>query len=499
MKKTLMFASCLLAAVAFTACSDDDNNTNGDEGATTPAPEMGIDEFNTKYDLEATLDVDTATFNYASMDGQMFRWINGRVDENGDSIPDFIGQYFVAADNEYVDKVLGFLDAEVFPVFGEEFISKYMPRTIYFASEVQYNPYYNNRNLGLVNHAKDIHYAFEGGTCCPNYIMFSHCCADFDTMDKTYLKRLYTSLVVEYIFSNIANSQLVEPTEFNQYSLDYTVGVDLGFMIFSLNQTCDAYYESSADDFETGWLNESVYWNSFEEIVNGENSISFPEAEIDAETGLWKWINESSTITPDALSDLLISGYGTKTESDITSTGLPMSYKDDAVVLTTETNQALKTFEMKRAVVKLHTKFQNDGLETTVNKISFGAFQADKGYLFEQNGSNMIVPNDVTYSSYTTPDNYSLRIGAGIEESVSFYQLPSKVASEVYTFGFNLEDGSNFGMAELKPSTGDLTFIDRNTQLEINVTLNAVEIEFATPAVEPWKSVADEGGIINVE
>lgn len=276
MKKTLMFASCLLAAVAFTACSDDDNDTNGDGGAPTPAPEMGIDEFNNKYDLEATLDVDTATFNYASMDGQMFRWINGRVDENGDSIPDFIGQYFVAADNEYVDKVLGFLDAEVFPVFGEEFISKYMPRTIYFASEVQYNPYYNNRNLGLVNHAKDIHYAFEGGTCCPNYIMFSHCCADFDTMDKTYLKRLYTSLVVEYIFSNIANSQLVEPTEFNQYSLDYTVGVDLGFMIFSLNQTCDAYYESSADDFETGWLNESVYWNSFEEIVNGENLWHFP-------------------------------------------------------------------------------------------------------------------------------------------------------------------------------------------------------------------------------
>lgn len=230
------------------------------------------------------------------------------------------------------------------------------------------------------------------------------------------------------------------------------------------------------------------------------NGLSFPEAEIDAETGLWKWKSEGSTITPDALSDLLISGYGTKTESDITSKGLPMSYKNDAVVLTTETNQALKEFEMTRAVVKLHTKFQNDGLETTVNKISFGAFQADKGYLFEQNGrSNMIVPDDVTYSSYTTPDNYSLTIGAGIEESVSFYQLPSKVASEVYTFGFNLEDGSNFGMAELKPSTGDLTFIDRNTQLEINVTLNAVEIEFATPAVEPWKSVADEGGIINVE
>ena len=32
MKKTLMFASCLLAAVAFTACSDDDNNNDGGNG-----------------------------------------------------------------------------------------------------------------------------------------------------------------------------------------------------------------------------------------------------------------------------------------------------------------------------------------------------------------------------------------------------------------------------------------------------------------------------------
>lgn len=230
----------------------------------------------------------------------------------------------------------------------------------------------------------------------------------------------------------------------------------------------------------------------------GETSFPFPEAVTDAETGLWEWVDENSKITPAALSALLITGYETKTEVDISSTGLPMSYRDDAVLLTTETNQAL-TFAMKRAVVKLHTIFQNDGLETTVNKISFGAFQADKGYLFEQNGSNMIVPDDVIYSSYTTPNNYSLTIGAGIEKSASFYQLPSKVASDVYTFGFNLEDGSNFGMAELKPSTGDLTFIDRNTQLEINVTLNAVEIEFATPAVEPWKSVPDEDGIINVE
>ena len=90
-------------------------------------------------------------------------------------------------------------------------------------------------------------------------------------MDKTYLKRLYTSLVVEYVFSNIANSQLEEPTEFNQYSIDYTVGVDLGGLIFSVNANSDGYYSSTADDFEEGWVNYGLYWNSFDEIVNGEN------------------------------------------------------------------------------------------------------------------------------------------------------------------------------------------------------------------------------------
>ena len=275
MKKTLLFASCLLAAVAFTACEDDTNDAGNDGGTPALTPDEAIAAFNTKYDLEATLDVDTATFCYASPDGQMFRWVNGRADENGDSIPDFVGQYFVPADNEYVGKVLNFLETEVFPVFGEEFISKYMPRTIYFASEMQYNPLYSDRQLGLGYQSKDFYYTFEGGTCCPQYIMFSHCCADFDTMDKTYLKRLYTSLVVEYIFTNIANSQLEEPTAFNQYSIDYTVGTSIIGIEFCFNRNCDGYYESSADDFETGMLNYNPEYDTEEEIVNGENMWHF--------------------------------------------------------------------------------------------------------------------------------------------------------------------------------------------------------------------------------
>lgn len=221
----------------------------------------------------------------------------------------------------------------------------------------------------------------------------------------------------------------------------------------------------------------------------GETSFPFPEAVTDAETGLWEWVDENSKITPAALSALLITGYETKTEVDISSTGLPMSYRDDAVLLTTETNQAL-TFAMKRAVVKLHTIFQNDGLETTVNKISFGAFQADKGYLFEQ-GDGKIVPDDVFYAPYTTPDDYSLRINAGEEKSASFYQLPSVATYDDYTMSFN-HNNNTFGPASLVQQS-----IDRNKQLDIMITLKTDRIIFSVPKVNPWESAT--GGIIIVD
>ena len=247
---------------------------------------------------------------------------------------------------------------------------------------------------------------------------------------------------------------------------------------------------SYKEDFPTtGTVTAKFYVVANEGGATIGNEFSFPEAEIDAETGLWKWKSEGSTITPDALSDLLISGYGTKTESDITSTGLPMSYKNDAVVLTTETNQAL-TFAMKRAVVKLHTKFQNEGLETTVNKISFGAFQADKGYLFEQ-GDGKIVPDDVSYTPYTTLGGYSLRINAGEEKSASFYQLPSDATDGNYTMSF-IHNQKNFGPASLMQQS-----IDRNTQLDIMITLKTDRIIFSVPKVNPWESAT--GGIIIVD
>ncbi len=269
MRKILLFAPLFAAAALFAAC--DDKNDEPEVDPYVPAAEA-IDIFNETYDLDAVLDVDTATFRYASADGSMF-WTEPRIspeNPDGEDVPDFVGQYYVPADTSYVYKVLNFLEDEVFPVFGTEFIQKYMPRKIYFASEMQYNFYWADWDIALFNCAYDVHGTFEGGTCCPEFIMFSHCCPDFDTMDKNYLKRLYVSLICEYIYSYALNLE-THPlnndkfAEFKQIGYDYTTGTDFGFMLFTMNENCTGYYDSDADEFATGWLNLEVFSDDPEE------------------------------------------------------------------------------------------------------------------------------------------------------------------------------------------------------------------------------------------
>ncbi len=274
--KKFMFASCLFAALAFTACSDDDNDNNDGGVVTPPTANEAIDAFNLKYDLEASLDVDTAIFNYPALDGYMFS-IRDRINEQGDTVPDFQGQYYEPADNEYVYKVLKFIEDEVFPVFGTEFISRYMPRTIYFCSKAINHIYYTDKDVRPGVIAQDISYPFDGGFAVPNYIMFSHCCADFDAMDKNYLKRLYVSLVTEYIFAQ-HDSQLEVPTEFNEYSVKYTTGFSFMGISFSLNENCSGSYESNSDEFATGYLDYAPDVYTRDEVQNGENLWHWPHA-----------------------------------------------------------------------------------------------------------------------------------------------------------------------------------------------------------------------------
>lgn len=254
---------------------------------------------------------------------------------------------------------------------------------------------------------------------------------------------------------------------------------------------------SYKEDFPTGSVTAKFYVVANEGGAKiGDEGFSFPEAEINPKTGLWEW-KPGATITPTQLSALLITGYETKKESEITTDGLPMSFKDDDVEITTETNQSL-VFGMERAVVKLCVNFRNEGVQTTVNKISFGEFEANQGYLFRRvakEGNTPVVPeipDGTRYTSYATPQDYVLDVPVTVGDELTkanFYQLPSNAGEDYYSISF-VNNQQKFGPASLEQSS-----IDRNTQLDIMVTLNAEEIKFGIPVVDPWKSVDTEIGL----
>lgn len=250
---------------------------------------------------------------------------------------------------------------------------------------------------------------------------------------------------------------------------------------------------SYKEDFPDGSVMAKFYVvaNEVGTTING----TFPDAVMDAETGLWKWEDDTKTIDPDGLSALLITDYGTKTESEIAIDGLPMSYKNDNEEITTETNQSL-TFGMERAVVKLETTFTNQGSTVKVTNIRFGNFQADKGFLFPQD--EKIVPDAVSYNTVPVVLSPNLQISQGGTGKVTYYQLPSEAENSAYTFGFSLDNNNSFDSEPLVSNENKpIVSIDRNCGLGINVTVEDDNIRFSVPEVQPWNT--STGGIITVE
>lgn len=253
---------------------------------------------------------------------------------------------------------------------------------------------------------------------------------------------------------------------------------------------------SYKEDFPTGSVTAKFYVVANEggaTIKKEQNQFVFPTA--DFKSGEWVWSEGVTLTSPEELSALLITGYETKTESEITTDGLPMSFKDDDVEITTETNQSL-TFRMERAVVKLETTFTNQGSAVTVTNIRFGNFQADKGFLFPQDGK--IVPDGVSYNTVPVVLSPNLQISQGGTGKVTYYQLPSEAENSAYTFGFSLDNNNSFDSEPLVSNENKpIVSIDRNCGLGINVTVEDDNIRFSVPEVQPWNT--STGGIITVE
>ena len=187
--------------------------------------------------------------------------------------------------------------------------------------------------------------------------------------------------------------------------------------------------------------------------------------------------------------------YFPKKKSEIATNGLPMAGFTDVKV---NNKSVSATIDLHRAVAKLDITLTNEtGTPLTVNEINFGAFGANKAFLFKQESGD--VPSEATYKTFNFP-NLDTPIADGEEENFVFYVYPSNASSN-YTIGLDAVLGENsetYPPVPLLDADGsELTEMPRNTLYKINAVVDVDAIRFRGITVEPWGE-SHTGGDINI-
>lgn len=176
-----------------------------------------------------------------------------------------------------------------------------------------------------------------------------------------------------------------------------------------------------------------------------------------------------------------------KRGSEFPEDGLPMSWMGNLNVQPpTDTPQTVDV-ALVRTVAKLNITM-NNALTTpiTINEMSFGSFFGDCLYLFHE--TNLDVPDDTEYEGKTYT-GLNIEIPGGEAEQLALYIYPSFAwrsgTQSPYTIGFKTT--TEYLPQAFVNDYGTLSFIARNTQVNISATLSTdthVNIDFA---VVPWE------------
>lgn len=191
-------------------------------------------------------------------------------------------------------------------------------------------------------------------------------------------------------------------------------------------------------------------------------------------------------------------GYFPKDADGIAGNGLPMAGVSGEVRVNSKSVST--TIPLYRAVAKLDITLTNEtGTSLTVNEINFGAFGADRAFLFKQEGEGNDVSSEATYKTFNFP-NLNTTIADGEEENFVFYVYPSNASSN-YTIGLDAMLGKNpktYDPVPLLDADGsELTEMPRNMLYEINAVVDVDAIRFRDITVDKWESMWS-GGDINI-
>ena len=185
---------------------------------------------------------------------------------------------------------------------------------------------------------------------------------------------------------------------------------------------------------------------------------------------------------------------GTFPAEKVPVAGLPMAGSKRVIV---NQERVTEKIEVVRAVARLDIELENvTGDEIRVERIPFGAFGADRAYLFGQGGENEVMPDEVTCKEFEIPGR-NKAIATGGKANYVYYIYPSAAGTGAYTMG--LETGSwTYNEVLLKDDQGrDLTAMPRNTVYKIRAIVDVDAITFRGITVDGWET-SYSGGDINI-
>lgn len=183
--KYLVYISIIVMSL-FIACDRSDESDYHFELESSLSDEEGpiaerISEFFEKYGLQVKYDFEDAEYTY--------NWT-----EHISSVP------YTKADPNYVIRVLDYLEDEIFPVFPEGFIEKYLQPNILFVDSLSIEYSYLNSTSG-VSYTEN---RSISGNVTQNYLAIGRVSESFD-FESEEMKEELVALLIERMMINTAN------------------------------------------------------------------------------------------------------------------------------------------------------------------------------------------------------------------------------------------------------------------------------------------------------
>ena len=274
MKRIALFAAMLAAMVSCSQKQDYDLSWLDEFNVDLPEE---LDGFNTAYRLEMTNNIIPETYMY-----------------DGDAS---LGTSYTEATVEQAVEVADFLEKEIFPLFPEGFIYRYMPSCIFVADEVTIDWTYEVYDFadGRIIHTVESFPRNLSGEIGSRQLTFAASMLE-DRQDVQRLRFEWTSLILERMmsstnlwstptaFMNIAEDRLEE--YFGPYSYYYKSSLTSSGTTFGMPASPDEdefsiwYYcgavRSARYGYELHWINTKAFSDSYtEDGVSGEESEAY--------------------------------------------------------------------------------------------------------------------------------------------------------------------------------------------------------------------------------